>query len=285
MEIKFKKHVGGGMFTAGLSAVGNLVGMGIGIAETIKANKSLKKLEKERPEMSVPSEMYKNLDAAEQTFQAQKENSAAALNTGAGVLLRDQRNAGMLTNMIQQNNRNVNENAFAKLLNQQRVYNEIGRIKHENMATDLTTWKEAVAIANARRTAGIKTAFEKGIGGLSNIGDFNAEGGFKGWGGGGASDTSQAYSDAAMNRYDGGRVNIIKGQFKGKEGEEKDPLMLVDSKGVPAKDVNGGVITMTRGESTYVFTPEQHKVFQKAISGDKVAQAAMAKVFNKKNFS
>ena len=285
---KYKRFNLGGIISGAAGAITNLVGMGVGIAESAKANKALKQLEKERPELSVPSEMFEGLNLAEQTRDFQQQNIDRGLATSTrAALMGGARGGAYAENLATQFNEMSKNNAFMAQLQKQKQLQMIGQAKQQIQQQDLNTWQQAVSMANQRRVGGIQSAFGMAGGAGKSLADFG--------------DSLDKYMTSSKGRkldvgqkkgghtYAGGIFNTnssggkLEGKYKGLKGEKKNPYILIKaSTGEPVKTADNRIITMT-GQET-VLAPKDREMNERAVNGDKVAQRAVAKLFKQKRF-
>lgn len=155
------------LVAAGIAGgVANLIGGAISINEISKSKKALRQLEKERPEIGVPKEMYDGFKAAEDERQFSREGADRGMASAAGAMLRDPRMAGNMQGMVDQNQQMLREAGINKYLRDQQINQTIATQKARNQEIKLANWQQAVGMANQRRVGGIQSLHQS-LGGVA----------------------------------------------------------------------------------------------------------------------
>jgi hypothetical protein len=155
------------LVAAGIAGgVANLIGGAISINEISKSKKALQQLEKERPGIGVPKELYDGFKASEDERQFSREGADRNMSSAAGAMLRDPRMAGNMQGMVDQNQQMLKEAGINKYLRDQQINQAIASQKARNQEIKLDNWQKAVGMANERRVGGIQSLHES-IGGVA----------------------------------------------------------------------------------------------------------------------
>lgn len=266
MEIKYKRNFEGGMLAAGISsAATNLVGAGIGIAEWAGAKKNINRLRKEKPQLDVPSELYKGYNTIEQTRDFGNKVGERNMSSATGAITRDSRNAGLAIEAMNRSNdfiQNTNLNAGLQEL---QLNKQIADEKVQNQRINFEAWMQEMNTQQERRSAGIESFH----GSLQEAGA--------------AVPFMMGYNPNATTKtagnYTGGR---IKGEWGGKEKEERSPLFIVNTKGEQMKNGEGRTMTITHGE--IAMPPDMFELSIAAANGNAEARAKYLELANSKRF-
>jgi len=264
---KTKKYTdGGAIATAGVQA-----GLGLyqgiqGIIQSNRARKQLDELNKNRPNVGVPSayEELANEPIAEQFMRAQKEQrvarTAQAANTlgkgGARTLL------GGIGSVL--NDERRNENSQTALYEQARkdALGALGGAQERKIGREQDIWNTQVMGAQVSEQSG----------------SLNKFGGASGMGRGLAFLFEQDDAEKAKN---GSKLNHETQTTPSEYSHDGNPLVLTDKNGIPAIDKNDNKKIELEGDETIINKEQRKKI--STLKGGKL-ESFIKNLFNGKKF-